>query len=473
MRFNLHFPLRYGTGKMPVPQKLVPQDFQLSVGTRGWESWPPLKSLWQILQLFSFHKLWPISAIALISLTVLISLFLSLHSPPPTAAQKPRILAFTALQMRGSEPRNSLFALNATSSGRRELTPNIDVNSPLVWSPNGQRLAFVGGYSDIYTVNADGSRLTKQFAEGGCKAPNFEIAWFSNSQKFIFARSCDGFTSDTPGSQSLYTSDTSGIQGTKLVRNLEVGGEPPKTEISSEFYLSPDGQQVAFVKDKNIYKMNADGSVMTKLTKSPGEYISGGSQLFWSPDRTKIAFLFGAYPKQQIYTINADGTNLKNLTNNPQHQVYNVKLFWSPDSSRIAYYYNKLGDLSGEQQDIYLIDINRGTAKNLTQKPRNYDEISWSPDGKFIAFVAGEFNNQKLYTINADGNQLNQLATRLKPSKISELAWYSDSNQIAFIYNETEGEKSHLYVINLDGSGLNKLTNDKDLYPSNPVWQPQ
>ncbi|MEG4272550.1 MULTISPECIES: hypothetical protein [unclassified Microcoleus] len=453
---------------MPVPKK-----FKLSVGSRGWASCPPIKSLWQILQLFSFHKLWPISAIALISLTLSISLFLSLQGPGTPAAQKPRILAFTALQMRGSELRNSLFALNATSSGRRELAPNIDVSAPLVWSPNGQRLAFVSGDTDIYTVNADGSRLTKQFAGDACKAANFEIVWFSNSQKLVFARSCDGFTSDTPGSQSLYTSDISGIQGTKLVRNLEVGGYPPKTEISSEFYLSPDAQQVAFVKDKNIYKMNAEGSVMTKLTKSSGEYISGGSQLFWSPDRTKIAFLFGAYPKQQIYTINADGTQIKKLTNNPQHEVYNVKLFWSPDSSRIAYYYNKPGDLSGEQQDIYLIDINRGTAKNLTQKPRNYDEFSWSPDGKFIAFVAGEFNNQKLYTINSDGNQLNQLATRLKPSQISELAWYSDSNQIAFIYNETEGEKSNLYVINRDGSGLTKLTNDKDLYPSNPVWQPQ
>jgi hypothetical protein len=36
---------------------------------------------------------------------------------------------------------------------------------------------------------------------------------------------------------------------------LEVGWEPPKTEISSEFYLSPDGHKVAFVKDQNIYKM--------------------------------------------------------------------------------------------------------------------------------------------------------------------------------------------------------------------------
>ncbi|WP_333188004.1 DPP IV N-terminal domain-containing protein [Microcoleus sp. B3-D7] len=419
------------------------------------------------------NKLLRLSSIALISLTLLISLFLSLHSPPPTAAQKPRILAFTALQMRGSETISNLFAVNATTSARRKLTPNIDVSAPLVWSPNGQRLAFVSGDTEIYTVNADGSRLTKQFAEGGCKAPNFEIAWFSNSQKLVFARSCDGFTSDAPGSQSLYISDTSGIKGTKLVRELEVGGEPPQTEILSEFYLSPDGQQVAFVKDKNIYKMNADGSGMTKITKSPGEYISGGSQLVWSPDRTKIAFMFGAYPQQQIYTIHAEGTNLKNLTNNPQNEVYNVKIFWSPDSSRIAYYYNKPGDSSGEQQDIYLLDINRGTAKNLTQQPRNYNEISWSPDGKFIAFVAGEFNNQKLYTINADGNQLNQLATRLKPSEISELAWSSDSQQIAFIFNEIQGDKSNLYVINRDGSALNKLTNDQDLNASHPVWQPQ
>jgi Tol biopolymer transport system component len=117
--------------------------------------------------------------------------------------------------------------------------------------------------------------------------------------------------------------------------------------------------------------------------------------------------LSGAYPKQQIYTINADGSNLKNLTNNPQNEVYKVKLFWSPDNSRIAYYYNKPGDLASEQQDIYLLDINRGIAKNLTQKPRNYGELSWSPDGQLIAFVTGDFNHQKIYTINADWNQLN------------------------------------------------------------------
>ena len=126
-------------------------------GVWGGPKSPPLKSLLQILQLFSFNKLWRIGAIALFSLTLLISLFLSLHSPPPTAAQKPRrILAFTALQMRDSEARNNLFAVNAKSWARRELAPNIDVSPTLVWSPNGQRLAFVSGDTDIYTVNTSG-----------------------------------------------------------------------------------------------------------------------------------------------------------------------------------------------------------------------------------------------------------------------------------------------------------------------------
>ncbi len=419
------------------------------------------------------HKLLRFSSIALISLTLSIALFLGLQSRPTTAAQKPSILAFLAPQREGGEVRSSLFTINANGAARRELTPKIEVSYTFAWSPNGQQLAFVSRDKDIYTVKADGSSLTKQFAGEFCKAANFEIAWFSNSQKFVFARSCDGYTTDGSGSQSLYTSDTSGIKGTKLVRNLEVGGEPPKTEISSVFYLAPDGQQVAFVKDKNIYKMNADGSGMTKLTKSPGEYTSRGSDLFWSPDRTKIAFWLGTYPKQQIYTINADGTNLKNLTNNPQNQVYSVKLFWSPDSSRIAYYQGKAGDLLGEKQDIWAIDLNRGTAQNLTKKPRNYNTLSWSPDGKLIAFAAEEFNNQKLYTITTDGSKLTQLASKLELSRIYELPWSSDSQQIAFSFNEIKGDKSNLYAINRDGSGLTKLTNDKDLNASSPVWQPQ
>jgi Tol biopolymer transport system component len=78
-----------------------------------------------------------------------------------------------------------------------------------------------------------------------------------------------------------------------------------------------------------------------------------------------------------------------------------------------------------------------------------------------------------IYTINADGDQLNKLYLLLEPSGNFELTWSSDSQKIAFIFNEIPGDKSNLYVINRDGWGLTKLTNDTDLNASTPVWQPQ
>jgi len=119
------------------------------------------------------------------------------------------------------------------------------------------------------------------------------------------------------------------------------------------------------------------------------------------------------------------------------------------------------------------MSINRGTAKNLTQKPRNCDALSWSPDGKLLAFAAGDFSDQKLYTIDAENSKLTQLAPRLEVSGVDRLAWSSDSQQIAFAFNEIKGEKSHLYAIGRGGTGLTKLSDDQDLNASTPVWQPQ
>ena len=153
MRLTCIFPWDMEQPRCPFHKSLFHKSLS---GVWGGPKNPPLKSLLQILPLFRFNKLWRIGAIALFSLTLLISLFLSLPGPGTPAPQKPGILAFTALEIRGSEARNNLFAVNATSWTRRELAPNIDVSPTLVWSPNGQRLAFVSGDTDIYTVNTSG-----------------------------------------------------------------------------------------------------------------------------------------------------------------------------------------------------------------------------------------------------------------------------------------------------------------------------
>ena len=71
---------------------------------------------------------------------------------------------------------------------------------------------------------------------------------------------------------------------------------------------SPNGTEIAFVHYDEIYKMNADGSEVTRLTHSP-DY----SDFFptWSPNGKKLAFIriSSAGRGSGIYTMNSDGSN--------------------------------------------------------------------------------------------------------------------------------------------------------------------
>ena len=404
----------------------------------------------------------PVTWICLFLLMLLLSLWGSLNSPLAAAEQTPGI-AFISVSDKGDRAKNGLFTIKPNGQGRTLLTYEEDISSPLVWSPNNRRLAFVG--NDVpYIINADGSSLKQLLKESSCsKTPTYDIRWLSDSKQIAFKVSCNGSTADDSGVLAVYLSDTTKKQGTKLIQDLDTD------KISSGLFLSPDGKRAAFVKNNDIYVMNTDGSKVANITNQPGEYSSGGSYLTWSPDGTRLAFYVGQYPKQQLYVINADGSNLTNLTNNPDNEIYNGNVAWAPDSSQIAFYGSEeVGDILGNKQNIYAIAVKGGKPTNLTKKPGEYDEINWSPDGKQIAFVLGEFSQQKIYAIKSNG----QNRTNLTPNPLSfivSLNWSPDSKRIAFAANEST--RSVIYVINRDGSGLRKLTNNPNFSDYFPTWQ--
>ena len=362
-----------------------------------------------------------------------------------------------------------VFTIKADGSEHTHLTPEFGhtLVTPLVWSGNGQQLAFADGLGQIYVVNTNGSGLTQVFSTNCFRSPSFNIVWLPDHQHIAFEEICPPPISDAPGSHSLYLSDTRGPEGTRRISTLPMG--------ISRLSFNPKGEQVAFVKDNSIYTMNVDGSGLANLTNNPSDYTFGVSRLVWSPNGAQLAFYLGSYPHQEMYVINADGSNLRSLTSPPNNQQYR-DLFWSPDSNYIAYYQGPTNDPWFVQQDIYLITVNTGVVTNLTRMPGKHWGFSWSPDSTAIAFTLIDFSSaeQTLYTVKVEDGTVTQLIP--EPVRgVLELAWSPDSQQIAFAADEprsgTPVSNRVLYVINADGSGLTPLTTDSEsVYPF--AWQP-
>ena len=88
----------------------------------------------------------------------------------------------------------------------------------------------------------------------------------------------------------------------------------------------------------------------------------------------------------------------------------------------------------------------------------NWDAVdagrSWSPDGERITFVSGRDGGMWIYVMNADGTGVERL-TDDASSIHSDPAWSTNGDRIAF--ESYRGANSEIYVMNADGSGARRL----------------
>jgi Tol biopolymer transport system component len=118
------------------------------------------------------------------------------------------------------------------------------------------------------------------------------------------------------------------------------------------------------------------------------------------------------------------------------------------------------GDGKVETDDsihLYTFDL---TSHALTQITFEYPfnlEPTWSPDGKQIAFVAGDDKAMDLFIINSDGTNLRQL-THTREQE-SEPAWSPDGNWIAYVQRTSEFfTECQVHLITPDGKTMQSIT---------------
>ena len=210
----------------------------------------------------------------------------------------------------------------------------------------------------------------------------------------------------------------------------------PGRELQPAF--SPDGNQIAFAwngeKGDNfdIYiKLVGSGSPPLRLTTNAADDLYPA----WSPDGREVAFVRQSGPDISIFTVPALGGPERKLYSGTSAffslYEYGNALSWSPDGKFLAFSGQRT---SREPNSIFLLSLDSLNTRQLTTPPAGFlgdSTPAISPDGKLLAFVRGASSRDvEIYVMPAAGGEARRLALDNRSGR--SLAWTPDSREIVF-----------------------------------------
>ncbi|MDZ7289801.1 MAG: hypothetical protein ONB44_04625 [candidate division KSB1 bacterium] len=228
---------------------------------------------------------------------------------------------------------------------------------------------------------------------------------------------------------------------------------------------SSDKQWIVYVRGVpsqqflQIWKMKYNGNEKTALTPLG---IDCQAPAF-SPDGRQI--IFSALTdiiqgERHLVIINANGTGWQQVTNHSTFSGFDRVSFitptWFPDGNKVMIHFAGLKNATSILHLLGILDLVNRTFSPL---PSISHLSPWmpnlSPTGKMIVFISGaNGGGTDIFTINVDGTDLKQL-TNDKSSW--EPDWSPDEKEIVFSRINAETHANEVWVMKADGTDQQRL----------------
>jgi Tol biopolymer transport system component len=348
-----------------------------------------------------------------------------------------------------------------------------DVGSPVSFSPDGKRFAFVREYpqqgeSAIVIANADGTGQRKlaayKYPEGFTEGPS----WSPDGQfiaSAVVLRDADGVYDNVIGvrvedgtqvtlaaqrwrwiKQVAWLPDGSGLLMTARDREAVPGSPTQVWHVSYpggaarrvtndlggyetlSLTAASDALVTVQVKTQSQIMVAPDADAGRARQITPDQSAGDLSWLSWTGDG-RIVYVSRASGNPDLWVVDSDGGNQRQLTFDPATDMSPAV---AADDRYIFFFSYRSGD-----QHLWRADIDGGNPVQLTNAPpAGNGNVDCSPDGQWVVYQSGAFGKQVLSRVSVAGGE----PVRLTDAASLFPAVAPDGQRIACLYHDERAD---------------------------------
>ena len=238
----------------------------------------------------------------------------------------------------------------------------------------------------------------------------------------------------------------------------------------SDYLFSPDETKLAYIKEIPFGKSTKE--VYPDLPKATGRIVTDLMYKHWDEWVETIPHIFIASVGNEPITSGKDILEGEPYEAPTKPFGGSEELSWSPDGKTLAYSSRKKIGLEyslSTNTDIYLYDLASGTTRNITEGNGGYDtHPRFSPDGSKISWISMERDG---YEADLKRLFIQELKTGKKTFltdgfeyDVDETVWSPDSKSIFFL--ATKHAEAQLWELALKGRKIRQITTGMHDYTS-------